>query len=44
MVHDGEENNCKDGDGYIMTRWDKFSPHSFDWSPCSLEQMDKYLK
>ncbi|XP_044595285.1 venom metalloproteinase 3-like [Cotesia glomerata] len=43
MFHDGLY-GCNDSHGYIMAPSDKFTPQSFDWSNCSLNQMDKYLK
>lgn len=43
MFHDGLF-GCNDSHGYIMAPSDKFTPQSFDWSNCSLNQMDKYLK
>ncbi|XP_057327759.1 A disintegrin and metalloproteinase with thrombospondin motifs like [Microplitis mediator] len=44
-MHDLEKTGkCQDDNGYVMTTYNRFSSHSFDWSPCSISQMDKFIR
>lgn len=43
--HDLEKTGkCQDDNGYIMTTYNRFSNHSFDWSPCSINEIDKFIR
>ncbi|XP_074112191.1 A disintegrin and metalloproteinase with thrombospondin motifs like isoform X2 [Cotesia typhae] len=44
MNHDGSVNRqCPDEDGYIMATSNKFSQYAFDWSECSLANLETFL-
>ncbi|XP_053402734.1 A disintegrin and metalloproteinase with thrombospondin motifs 18-like [Mercenaria mercenaria] len=43
MMHDGDDNICKDTTGYIMSPTLSAQSGTFHWSPCSRQYMRKYL-
>ncbi|XP_044596778.1 A disintegrin and metalloproteinase with thrombospondin motifs adt-1-like [Cotesia glomerata] len=45
MMHDGQINRkCSEKHGFIMSPTNQHSKHSFEWSNCSLTDMQRFLK